>query len=320
MSARAYNTVGVAVAGVDDGFAGSMVNMAGGGTLLDGAVADDTDGKRYVPTGIPGGDVADAIRYTTDGIIPPNSSINSVVMTNRMRGRVVVGGFYGYTRLDGQLSTDLWVLLGGGVDVWTSHATTFLQTPYSNPWTPTNIFQATFGVQQPTIQAANVEFEWSWTYITINFDLSPPVITTGIATGITLTQATLQGTINPNFANATYPCAYYFEYGLTTAYGAVTGTVNNLTGSADIAATGTAVDLLPSTDYHFRLVGTNADHTILGADATFRTRDLAFPFWQDEFHPTDGTLDTKALVRWESVGFDLSSDILDCPILDRDAT
>ncbi len=317
MSARVYNAVGTRV--TPDGFPLALVDMPGGGTLLDGAVTDDTDGQLFISDGS-WDFAAVGIRYTDDGIIPSNSSVNSVAVFSRTQRTVGANPIFmfAYARLDGVATFGL--PFSGNLGVWKPHTDTFNHNPDFNPWTVDTIWQASVGLsfRNTGVPAGHLAI-WVWTYITVNFDLPPPVITTGIATGITLVQATLQGTINPNFANATYPCAYYFEYGPTTAYGAVTATVNNLTGSADIAATGTAVDLTPSTDYHFRLVGTNADHTINGADGTFRTRALPFPFWQDEFHPTDGTLDTKALVRWESVGFDLASDILDCPILDRDA-
>ena len=46
----------------------------------------------------------------------------------------------------------------------------------------------------------------------------PPVATTGPATGISQTSATLTGTVDPNNEATTY----YFEYGTTTSYGSTT--------------------------------------------------------------------------------------------------
>jgi hypothetical protein len=43
----------------------------------------------------------------------------------------------------------------------------------------------------------------------------PPEVTTGPASEIEQTQATLRGTVNPNSADT----HYYFEYGTTTEYG-----------------------------------------------------------------------------------------------------
>jgi hypothetical protein len=47
-----------------------------------------------------------------------------------------------------------------------------------------------------------------------------PVVTTLAATGVTATNATLHGTVNPNGSVTTA----YFQYGLTTNYGSFSAT------------------------------------------------------------------------------------------------
>jgi hypothetical protein len=94
----------------------------------------------------------------------------------------------------------------------------------------------------------------------------PPGATTGAASAVTATSATLNGTVSPNKESTTYR----FEYGTTTAYGSQTpaGTSG---GNADKSVSADVTGLAPSTTYHFRLVAANASGTATGADAQFTT-------------------------------------------------
>lgn len=96
----------------------------------------------------------------------------------------------------------------------------------------------------------------------------PPVATTGAASNITPTKATLNGTVDPNLAATTY----YFEYGETEAYG--TKIPASEDGDAGEGSEAVAVDeaisgLKPNTTYHFRLVAVNAEGESVGEDAMF---------------------------------------------------
>jgi hypothetical protein len=94
----------------------------------------------------------------------------------------------------------------------------------------------------------------------------PPAATTGAASAVTATTATLNGTVSPNKEATTYR----FEYGVTTAYGSQTP-AGTSSGNASKAVSADITGLLPSTTYHFRLVATNASGTATGADAQFTT-------------------------------------------------
>ncbi len=98
---------------------------------------------------------------------------------------------------------------------------------------------------------------------------SVPTATTGSATGITTTGATLNGTESSNGASTTAT----FNYGLTTDYGSsVTATPNPLGPSASGSAISAEISgLTCNTPYHFRATGVNSAGTTNGSDATFLT-------------------------------------------------
>ncbi len=94
--------------------------------------------------------------------------------------------------------------------------------------------------------------------------------TTGAATKVTNTGATLNGTVNPNNETTTY----YFKYGPTTGYGSQTPN-KSATGTKVKPASAAVTGLAPNTTYHFQLVATNASGTTTGADMTFTTGPAA---------------------------------------------
>jgi phosphodiesterase/alkaline phosphatase D-like protein len=96
---------------------------------------------------------------------------------------------------------------------------------------------------------------------------SSPTVATGSHSNATDNSAVLHGTINPNGSATTY----YFQWGLTTAYGvnSVAHSVGRRAGS--VSVTTTARGLIPGTTYHYRLVATNGAGTSVGADRTFST-------------------------------------------------
>lgn len=106
----------------------------------------------------------------------------------------------------------------------------------------------------------------TWT-ATGTLPTTPPSVTTGSATSVSSSSATLNGTINPNGKSTTY----YFEYGTTTAYGSTTSSTSAGSGSSAVSVSSPITGLTPSTTYHYRLKGTNSDGTSTGSDKTFTT-------------------------------------------------
>jgi len=94
-----------------------------------------------------------------------------------------------------------------------------------------------------------------------------PQATTGPATNVTDTTATLTGTVSPNREDTTY----YFQYGTTTDYGTQTPTQGPVGGNAERNVDAAITGLAPNTTYHYRLVASNPSGTVFGADMTFTT-------------------------------------------------
>lgn len=96
--------------------------------------------------------------------------------------------------------------------------------------------------------------------------LSPPAVTTGAASSVTETTATLGGTV----VTYTSGTSFHFDYGTTTAYGQASN-IGTVATSATVNATAGLTGLQPATTYHYRLDATNANGTTYGADSTFTT-------------------------------------------------
>ncbi len=99
-----------------------------------------------------------------------------------------------------------------------------------------------------------------------------PAVTILPASGISATNATLNGTVNPNWAAT----AAYFQYGLTTSYGSYTATNSLEATNVALSVANLTGSLTPGTTYHFRLVASNNVGTSVGSDLTFIT-SLASP-------------------------------------------
>jgi hypothetical protein len=92
-------------------------------------------------------------------------------------------------------------------------------------------------------------------------------VTTLAASGVTATNATLNGTVNPLGAVT----SAYFQYGLTTSYGSYSTTNNLAATNTTLSVSNLISSLTPGTTYHFRLVGSNSAGTNAGVDLMFTT-------------------------------------------------
>lgn len=98
----------------------------------------------------------------------------------------------------------------------------------------------------------------------------PPTVATESATGVTMFEAILHGTVNPNgFATTDQ-----FEYGLSKSYGSSTPSESAGSGITEVAKGYSLTRLTPNKTYHFRLKASNSKGSGVGEDASFTTEAL----------------------------------------------
>jgi hypothetical protein len=96
-----------------------------------------------------------------------------------------------------------------------------------------------------------------------------PTATTGPATGIAKTAATLTGQIK----TGSQPTAYFFQFGTNTSYGSITPVAYI---NADGGVNAVISHLKRATVYHYRLVAINDSGASFGADMKFKTKGSSF--------------------------------------------
>ena len=94
-----------------------------------------------------------------------------------------------------------------------------------------------------------------------------PTVTTGAATALGTTTATLNATINPNGQ----PATALFQYGTNLSYGSVASVSGPLTGTTTQAVSASLAGLTAGMTYHFRVSATNVLGMNNGLDQTFDT-------------------------------------------------
>jgi len=106
------------------------------------------------------------------------------------------------------------------------------------------------------------------TAVTATFAQKAPDVSTGGASGVGQTAATVGGSVNPNGDTAT--C--HFDYGTSTSYGSTAPCASAPgSGSGAVSVSASLSGLAAGTTYHYRLVATNGGGTTAGADATLTT-------------------------------------------------
>jgi hypothetical protein len=118
----------------------------------------------------------------------------------------------------------------------------------------------------------------------IKVAVPPPSVSTGSATNVTTTGATLTGTVTPN----SWPTTYHFEYGLTSSYGRSVpvpdASLKSETAAEEVSQT---IVLAPGRTYHFRLVARHAGEPpgepVYGEDRTLTTPAVPAPSFTSSF-------------------------------------
>jgi hypothetical protein len=97
--------------------------------------------------------------------------------------------------------------------------------------------------------------------------LAAPGVVTAAASSVTVSAATLNGSVDPNGRATTW----YFEYGTSTSYGSKTSAKSAGSGTGSTSVSAQVSGLTGGRTYHFRLVATSDAGTTSGTDATFVT-------------------------------------------------
>jgi hypothetical protein len=94
-----------------------------------------------------------------------------------------------------------------------------------------------------------------------------PTATTGRATGVTYSSATVHGSVNPEGQQTNY----VFQYGTSRSYGAQTPLSVAGSGTGSVSVSQTIAGLQPLTTYHYRILASGPDGSATGSDRTFTT-------------------------------------------------
>jgi hypothetical protein len=87
---------------------------------------------------------------------------------------------------------------------------------------------------------------------------------------VTFDSAVLQGVVNPIGSDT----SYYFQYGLTRAYGGQTAIADAGAGTHNVDVALAVSGLQPLTVYHYRVVAVNAAGASIGSDRTLLTKKV----------------------------------------------
>jgi hypothetical protein len=213
-----------------------------------------------------------AISQVNDNTIPVSSTVSAINTTYRtsLNNDISIYSVAPYMRYSPGSNTFGAAFVYGSVGTPVNTAVNWTTDPNGAAWTVANFYLARFGVfvDQSITSGTPV---WYRLDRTVVFTLPSPAVVTTAATSVTVSSATLNGTVNPSGATSTYPVQYRFEYGPTTSYGTQTTLTGPLTGSSTGAVSANISGLTGFSTYHYRLIASNADVTINGSDLTFST-------------------------------------------------
>ncbi len=139
-------------------------------------------------------------------------------------------------------------------------------------WTVSNISLSN-GDNTITVTAKDNADNTATDTITVTYkstSTNVPKVSTGSATNITETSATLNGTVNANGLTTTA----WFNYGTNSGSYTHTSSTQTITGSGDTSVSISISGLSAGTKYYYRLAAQNSAGTSTGSDTSFTTKSL----------------------------------------------
>lgn len=260
----------------------SLTNFIGGDTgqvsIVGGGVNGGASGTNYniIQPNTPANIYAPvdfALQYTNSPVLPANATMTNVTVTYKVAHSghntkgVVLQPFVSTSGIVRNTAVLPIASVPAFPNYFTSIITFGLTGGDGSAITPTTLFNSAYGLQvtginpTPNIYLATLS-------LTATYTLAPPLVATGNASAITMVQAVITGTVDPQSSPST---TWFFQYGPNLTYSKTTPKVTFANGVGPQTETVTLKGLTKNTLYHFRLVGTNTDNTVNGIDNTFST-------------------------------------------------
>lgn len=129
-----------------------------------------------------------------------------------------------------------------------------------------------------------------YTFAVQGDSMGAPTVETGIATGVTQTQATLNAKVNAGNSDTVVT----FEIGLTEDYGtSIDADQSPLSGGDTVSVTASLSGLTPNITYHYRVVARNDLGYFMGDDRTFLTVDYPYIIFDAQTYPEQNSIIVK---------------------------
>jgi hypothetical protein len=113
-----------------------------------------------------------------------------------------------------------------------------------------------------------------------------PTVTTGSASAVTTSSATVAGTVNSNGVAT----KYHIDYGTTSGYETATSEQSAGSGTSPVPVSATLTKLKPASTYHYRVVATTSTGNAIGPDETFKTAGAVIKAVTFTGTPTEPTI------------------------------
>ena len=136
---------------------------------------------------------------------------------------------------------------------------------YVAGWTYSSDFPTTTGAYNTSYSGGSLDIFVS--KFDSNLSVSPTTATSGSATDVSFTSATLNGTVNANGQSTTV----WFQYDTVSGSYTNTSSTQTVTGASDTTVSISISGLSPGTTYYYRIVAQNSAGTVYGSEMSFTT-------------------------------------------------